>query len=107
VRIHSLPQEWLWCETWCSDESKPSAKTIDLCNNPLTKAPKLDNAVRIVDEWTDYDLEVCHADATETIVSRCYCQIKALEEKLAEPTTTVVDHSKKSVEKASHEHTEL
>jgi Glucosyltransferase 24 len=22
VPIHSLPQEWLWCETWCSDGSK-------------------------------------------------------------------------------------
>lgn len=22
VPIHSLPQEWLWCESWCSDESK-------------------------------------------------------------------------------------
>ena len=22
VPIHSLPQEWLWCETWCSDDSK-------------------------------------------------------------------------------------
>ena len=34
-------QEWLWCETWCDDESKPRAKTIDLCNNPETKTPKL------------------------------------------------------------------
>lgn len=30
VSIKSLPQEWLWCETWCSDESKVKAKTIDL-----------------------------------------------------------------------------
>jgi UDP-glucose:glycoprotein glucosyltransferase len=30
--IHSLPQEWLWCETWCSDESLKKAKTIDLVN---------------------------------------------------------------------------
>ena len=30
VPIKSLPQEWLWCETWCSLESKPLAKTIDL-----------------------------------------------------------------------------
>lgn len=30
VPIKSLPQEWLWCETWCSQESKPEAKTIDL-----------------------------------------------------------------------------
>jgi hypothetical protein len=30
VAIKSLPQEWLWCETWCDDASKKSAKTIDL-----------------------------------------------------------------------------
>ena len=24
VGIKSLPQEWLWCETWCSDASKVS-----------------------------------------------------------------------------------
>jgi UDP-glucose:glycoprotein glucosyltransferase len=67
VPIHSLPQEWLWCETWCSEKSKkkvppllppspshapllssssPQAKTIDLCNNPLHKEPKLDMARR-------------------------------------------------------------
>lgn len=32
-------------------------QTIDLCNNPLTKTPKLDNAVRIIDEWTSLDNE--------------------------------------------------
>ena len=37
VPIHSLPQEWLWCETWCGQEGKAAAKNIDLCNNPLTK----------------------------------------------------------------------
>jgi len=30
VGIKSLPQEWLWCETWCSDAEKARAKTIDL-----------------------------------------------------------------------------
>lgn len=30
VRIKSLPQEWLWCETWCDDNSLNTAKTIDL-----------------------------------------------------------------------------
>lgn len=30
VPIKSLPQEWLWCETWCDDSSKKKAKTIDL-----------------------------------------------------------------------------
>ena len=30
VPMKSLPQEWLWCETWCDDASKAAAKTIDL-----------------------------------------------------------------------------
>ncbi|XP_034145677.1 UDP-glucose:glycoprotein glucosyltransferase 1 isoform X2 [Esox lucius] len=58
VPIKSLPQEWLWCETWCDDNSKKKAKTIDLCNNPQTKEPKLQAAVRIVAEWSDYDQEI-------------------------------------------------
>lgn len=56
--IHSLAQEWLWCETWCSDAELERARTIDLCNNPLTKEPKLDRARRQVPEWAAYDLEV-------------------------------------------------
>ncbi|KAI0023933.1 UDP-glucose:glycoprotein glucosyltransferase [Xylariomycetidae sp. FL0641] len=58
IPIHSLPQEWLWCETWCSDESQKEARTIDLCNNPQTKEPKLDRARRQVPEWTVYDEEI-------------------------------------------------
>ncbi|XP_050188411.1 UDP-glucose:glycoprotein glucosyltransferase 2 isoform X1 [Myiozetetes cayanensis] len=58
VAIKSLPQEWLWCETWCDDESKKKAKTIDLCNNPQTKEPKLEAAARIVPEWIEYDSEI-------------------------------------------------
>ncbi|KAI8384821.1 UDP-glucose:glycoprotein glucosyltransferase-domain-containing protein [Radiomyces spectabilis] len=58
VPIYSLPQEWLWCETWCSDESLKTAKTIDLCNNPLTKEPKLDRARRQVPEWEAYDEQI-------------------------------------------------
>uniref|UniRef100_A0A673GKV0 UDP-glucose ceramide glucosyltransferase-like 1 n=1 Tax=Sinocyclocheilus rhinocerous TaxID=307959 RepID=A0A673GKV0_9TELE len=58
VAIKSLPQEWLWCETWCDDNSKTTAKTIDLCNNPKTKEPKLSAAVRIVPEWSKYDNEI-------------------------------------------------
>lgn len=33
VAIKSLPQEWLWCETWCDDASKARAKTIDLVSH--------------------------------------------------------------------------
>lgn len=58
VPIFSLPQDWLWCETWCSDASLKTAKTIDMCNNPLTKEPKLDRARRQVPEWTEYDDEI-------------------------------------------------
>lgn len=57
VPIKSLPQEWLWCETWCGNASRPAAKTIDLCNNPLTKEPKLQSARRIIAEWPDLDRE--------------------------------------------------
>ncbi|KAG7703665.1 hypothetical protein KL914_004622 [Ogataea haglerorum] len=58
IPIYSLPQEWLWCETWCDDESLKKAKTIDLCNNPLTKEPKLERARRQIPEWTKYDQEI-------------------------------------------------
>ncbi|EPY49450.1 UDP-glucose-glycoprotein glucosyltransferase Gpt1 [Schizosaccharomyces cryophilus OY26] len=58
IPIYSLPQEWLWCETWCSDQSLKKAKTIDLCQNPLTKEKKLDRARRQVREWTTYDNEI-------------------------------------------------
>ena len=58
IKIFSLPQEWLWCEAWCSDESMKTAKTIDLCNNPLTKESKLERAKRLIPEWTVYDEEV-------------------------------------------------
>lgn len=64
VPIFSLPQEWLWCESWCSDETKPNAKTIDLCNNPLHKEPKLSMAKRVIsgelfqESWVELDAEV-------------------------------------------------
>ncbi|KAK0098278.1 hypothetical protein PV326_009913 [Microctonus aethiopoides] len=58
VAIKTLPQEWLWCETWCSDKSKKYAKTIDLCNNPMTKEAKLQAAMRILPEWIGYDEEI-------------------------------------------------
>ncbi|GIL48985.1 hypothetical protein Vafri_5482 [Volvox africanus] len=48
IRIFSLPQEWLWCESWCGNATKAKAKTIDLCNNPKTKEPKLTAARRII-----------------------------------------------------------
>jgi len=55
IPIFSLPSNWLWCETWCTNESLANAKTIDLCNNPLTHTPKLNMAMSIVPEWAQYD----------------------------------------------------
>lgn len=57
VPIFSLQQEWLWCESWCGNATKAKAKTIDLCNNPMTKEPKLQSAKRILPEWVGLDEE--------------------------------------------------
>eukprot|EP01053_Blabericola_migrator_P005254 Blabericola_migrator_1__5253@NODE_26_length_20894_cov_127_933788_g23_i0_p1_GENE_NODE_26_length_20894_cov_127_933788_g23_i0NODE_26_length_20894_cov_127_933788_g23_i0_p1_ORF_typecomplete_len1638_score310_90Glyco_transf_24/PF18404_1/1_1e125Glyco_transf_8/PF01501_20/3_8e18UDPg_GGTase/PF06427_11/0_052_NODE_26_length_20894_cov_127_933788_g23_i0879413707 len=70
IPIYSLPQEWLWCETWCSDTRKPLAKTIDLCNNPLTHETKLNQAQRIVKEWIDYDKELQETLDDEALVKQ-------------------------------------
>lgn len=61
--IYSLPQNWLWCETWCTVETMDDAKTIDLCNNPLTKKPKLYVAQNMVREWPGLDAEVRNISA--------------------------------------------
>ncbi|KAG9400917.1 UDP-glucose:glycoprotein glucosyltransferase 2 [Aphanomyces cochlioides] len=69
IPIFSLPQEWLWCESWCSDETKENAKTIDLCNNPKHKEPKLDMAKRVIsgdlfpESWLELDSQVKAAEA--------------------------------------------
>ncbi len=61
--IFTLHRDWLWCQTWCSDASLASAKTIDLCQNPLTKEPKLVRA-RQIPEWDSYDREIAAFAAT-------------------------------------------
>ena len=91
IPIHSLPQEWLWCETWCSDESLKDARTIDLCNNPLTKEPKLDRAKRQVPEWTVYDEEIrllaTRIEAGETTLGD-----KSGAESLSEKSSAIISH---------------
>ncbi|KAG1729250.1 glycosyltransferase family 24 protein [Suillus lakei] len=54
VPIFSLPEDWLWV---CGADRLHRAKTIDLCQNPLTKEPKLSRARRIP-EWEEYDNEI-------------------------------------------------
>ena len=76
VPIFSLPQEWLWCESWCSLETKKDAKTIDLCNNPLHKEPKLDMAKRIISgelfvySWEELDKQVKGIEKKVGVVAR-------------------------------------
>ncbi|KAG4304774.1 hypothetical protein PORY_001827 [Pneumocystis oryctolagi] len=70
IPIFSLPQNWLWCRTWCSDESLKDAKTIDLCNNPMTKESKLERARSQIPEWNEYDKTI------EDLISRILKQRK-------------------------------
>lgn len=58
IPIYPLPQEWLWCDTWCNISTKSKAKTIDLCNNPRTFESKLEQAIRIIPEWKSFDDEI-------------------------------------------------
>ena len=72
IKIFSLPQEWLWCESWCSEETKKTAKTIDLCNNPQHKEPKVSMAKRIIsgelfnESWIELDEEVAKLESHQT-----------------------------------------
>ena len=47
VAIKTLPQEWLFCETWCSDEQLETAKTIDLVSITATSASYIYTANRV------------------------------------------------------------
>jgi len=85
VPIKSLPQEWLWCETWCSTDELKNAKSIDLCNNPLTKEPKLSAARRIVTEWADYDEEMQRL-AQQIAKDKAAAAAAAVDQQQAEPS---------------------
>jgi len=98
VAIKSLPQEWLWCETWCSDSEKAVAKTIDLCNNPKTKEPKLQAAMRIVPEWNGYDQEIKKL-WDKVYKNRTSTEKDSDEQQVTETDTTTEDTSKDSSKK--------
>lgn len=51
VPIFNLPQDWFGCESLFDDDSKKTATTIDLCNYPMNKEPKLVSAKRLIKEW--------------------------------------------------------
>jgi UDP-glucose:glycoprotein glucosyltransferase len=101
VPIFSLPQEWLWCETWCGNATRKAAKTIDLCNNPATKEPKLVGARRIIAEWPALDREA--EEFTKLVESgmsgeelrgreRYVARLAPMVEGTLDPWPPVVDH---------------
>lgn len=102
VAIKSLPQEWLWCETWCSDQSKDKAKTIDLCNNPKTKEPKLTAAKRILPEWQGYDEEI------KQVIQKYYEQRETQSNRLDDTSKSMDSSSTNTIDVESIEaHSEL
>jgi len=66
VRIKALPQDWLWCESWCNNNTKATAKAIDLCQNPKTKENKILMAKRLIAEWSALDQEASAIIASST-----------------------------------------
>jgi hypothetical protein len=53
ILICSLSQNWLWCGSWCSNDTMRKGKTIDMCNNPYTKEHKLTSAKRTIPVCTN------------------------------------------------------
>ncbi|SPO24696.1 related to UDP-glucose:glycoprotein glucosyltransferase precursor [Ustilago trichophora] len=98
--IHTLDKEWLWCETWCSNDWLDKAKTIDLCSNPKTKEPKLDRAKRQIPEWTVYDEEV--ARLAQRLVEE-----KRVGSSVVAPDSQVEKGQASAVEVDAHVHDEL
>ncbi|EDK40549.2 hypothetical protein PGUG_04647 [Meyerozyma guilliermondii ATCC 6260] len=71
VPIHSLPPEWLWCDTWCAKEELGRAKAIDLCNDPTSTEDKIVRAKRVTSEWDDYNEEISRLLSESSME---YCQ---------------------------------
>lgn len=85
VPIKSLPQQWLWCETWCSQGTKADAHTIDLCNNPQLKEPKLAMARRIIsgplfeESWDELDAQAKAIAAAADVAAKAAAAAAATE----------------------------
>uniref|UniRef100_A0A671PJD6 UDP-glucose:glycoprotein glucosyltransferase 2-like n=1 Tax=Sinocyclocheilus anshuiensis TaxID=1608454 RepID=A0A671PJD6_9TELE len=83
--IHQVKLE---CNVNCIDSVSQFRHTIDRCNNPKTKEPKLSAAVRIVPEWSKYDNEI----------KQFLKQVKEQEEKITEgrPSSSPPQHTGKT-----------
>jgi len=95
VPIYSLPQEWLWCSAWCTMDSLAQAKTIDLCNNPLTKTPKLEVAKQLLPEWTGLDQRAKELEIKFAVADRAAAE-KAAQQGQQTQSPHVHVHSQRS-----------
>ena len=94
VPIFSLPSRWLWCESWCGTETKDDAKTIDLCNNPMTKEPKLIGARRIVPEWDRLDAR--QQRVVDRVMSQTVIRKRATIEQVSDTASSTMPDSDSS-----------
>lgn len=84
VPIKSLPQEWLWCETWCDDASKAKAKTIDLvlpaCSRSFFKTSvlSLSGLVCLYHSESIRTAHTEHPDTSTFMLSRIFAYAKII-----------------------------
>lgn len=63
IPIHTLSQNWFWCEAWCADGDIQTAKTIDFCINPITNENTLSDTQEKIEEWYELNQIVEALDA--------------------------------------------
>ena len=57
VPIFTLPQDWVWNQAWCSNQTFSRAKTIDLATDPVTNETGFQLARQLPD-WVEIDSEL-------------------------------------------------
>jgi hypothetical protein len=57
-----LPSEWNWCKVWCDERKEEQAKTIGVCEDPVTGERDLEWMAQHLPEWTNLSFE---ADSVE------------------------------------------
>ncbi|KIJ61523.1 glycosyltransferase family 24 protein [Hydnomerulius pinastri MD-312] len=106
VPIYSLNEDWLWCETWCSKDRLSRAKTIDLCQNPMTKEPKLSRA-RQIPEWEEYDTEIAQFARKLAAQGKIHASVATADSNLLAGGNAPSSSGETPKEDASHPHDEL
>ncbi|KAF9225915.1 hypothetical protein BS17DRAFT_777873 [Gyrodon lividus] len=106
VPIYPLHEDWLWCETWCSKDRLHRAKTIDLCQNPLTKEPKLSRA-RQIPEWEVYDNEIAHFARRLAAEGKIHASVATADSNTLAGSNALLTSGETPATDPSHSHDEL